>query len=94
MDELARQLYVSPRQLRRRFKAEVGLNPKYIARLKRFSYVNLRLTQNPDFSWQMFLDRGLFYDQSHFIKDYQEFFGKSPTIQIRENRKVAHQLTS
>lgn len=94
MDELARQLYISPRQLRRRFKAEAGFNPKYVARLKRFSYVNLCLTQNPDFSWQMFLDRGLFYDQSHFIKDYQEFFGKTPTIQIRENRKVAHQLTT
>lgn len=94
MDDLARQLYVSPRQLRRLYKADFGINPKYAARLKRFNYVNVSLTQNPGFSWQMFLDRGLFYDQSHFIKDYQEFFGKPPTIQIRENRQVALEMSS
>ena len=79
---------------RRRFKTEVGINPKFVARLKRFNYINLCLTQNPTFSWQMFLDQGLFYDQSHFIKDYREFFGKNPTAQILENRQVAQELTA
>lgn len=94
MDDLARQLYISPRQMRRIFKNELGINPKLCARLKRFNYVNLCLTQNSGSSWNMFLDKDAFYDQSHFIKDYQKFFGKNPTAQILENRKVAMELSS
>jgi len=94
MDDLAQQLYVSPRQLRRKFKSRVGVNPKYFARLKRFNYVNWRLTLQQETSWQMFVQDDAFYDQSHFIKDYKEFFGKTPTVQILENRKIALELTS
>lgn len=94
MDDLARQLYVSPRQMRRIFKNELGINPKLCARLKRFNYVNLSLTKNSGSSWNMFLDKDAFYDQSHFIKDYQKFFGKNPTAQILENRKVAMQFST
>ncbi len=93
MDELAAKLCVSPRQLRRVFKARVGMNPKYFARLKRFSYVNLCLTKNPDISWRSFIADEAFYDQSHFIKDYKEFFGKNPTAQIQKNRALVKVLS-
>ncbi len=92
MDDLAQKLHISPRQLRRTFKARLGVNPKYFARVKRFNYVNLCLTKNPDASWRYFISEEGFYDQAHFIKDYQEFFGKTPTIQIKENRQMETKL--
>ena len=92
MDEVARRVYLSPRQMRRTFKAELGINPKFFARLKRFNYVNRCLTNGTDFSWQHFLREGAFYDQSHFIKDYQTFFGSNPKAQIAENRRVVARL--
>ncbi len=93
MDDLANQLFIGPRQLRRCFKSRMGINPKYFARLKRFSYVNLCLTQGTHGSWRSFLDQNAYYDQAHFIKDYKEFYGKSPALQIRENREVEVELS-
>jgi len=94
MDELAQHVSMTPRHFRRTFKSRVGLSPKFYARLKRFNYVNLKLTQEPINSWRQFVGKGLFYDQSHFIKDYQAFFGKTPTSQILENRQVHQALVS
>ena len=92
MDDLARQVCISPRHFRRAFKSRVGMSPKFYARLKRFNYINLRLTQEPGMSWREFVGNGLFYDQSHFIKDFQAFFGRNPTPQILENREIHAKL--
>lgn len=94
MDELANRLHIGSRQLRRAFKNRVGISPKYFARLKRFSYVNLSLTRNGDLSWKRFIQDDGFYDQSHFIKDYHEFFGKVPSEQILQNREMASILSA
>ncbi len=94
MDDLARHLCIGPRQLRRIFKARMGINPKYFARLKRFSYVNLCLTREHRNSWRSFINENAYHDQAHFIKDYKEFFGKSPSLQINENREQAMTLST
>lgn len=92
MDDLAKTLCISPRNLRRRFTERMGINPKYFARLKRFGYINACLSINPSLSWQNFMIDGGFYDQSHLVKDYQEFVGKSPSEQFLYTQQLAEQM--
>lgn len=86
MDDLANLVNVSPRHLRRVFNERVGLSPKFFARLKRFNYVNITLSLNKNLHWQEFTIDGGFYDQSHFIKDFVQFCGHTPSVQIMQNR--------
>lgn len=81
MDELARFLYASPRNLRRVFNDRIGVSPKFYARIKRFNYAHATIT-NRQHDWRSFLGDGGFYDQSHFIRDYRAFSGMPPTRQM------------
>lgn len=92
MDHLAGSVYLSPRQLRRRFKDRMGINPKYFARIKRFNYLNYSLTYRPELLPDLFAATGSFYDQSHFIRDFKEFFNATPNAQIKMNHKLAQIL--
>jgi len=74
---------LSPRQLRRLFNHYIGATPKTFSKVVRFQNIlNAKpsfqnLTQN-----KLFYDVG-FYDQSHFIKDFKNFYGVSPTRAFR-----------
>ena len=92
VDQLADEVNLSPRQLRRRFKERVGVGAKTYARLKRFNYVKRCLSRNPCLSWKEFIDQGGFYDQSHFIKEFVQFSGEKPTHFIRQRRALREQL--
>lgn len=92
MDVLADKMGLSPRQLRRRFKQRVGVGPKVYARLKRFSYINQCLSKDKELSWKYFLNEG-YYDQSHMIKEYQEFSRENPTMLLENMRNLYRKLT-
>lgn len=74
---------ISPRQLRRIFNHYIGTTPKTFNKVVRFQNIlNAKpslqnLTQN-----KLFYDVG-FYDQSHFIKDFKNFYGVTPTRAFR-----------
>lgn len=74
---------ISPRQLRRIFNHYIGTTPKTFSKVVRFQNIlNAKpsiqnLTQN-----KLFYDVG-FYDQSHFIKDFKNFYGVTPTRAFR-----------
>lgn len=92
IDQLADDLCMSPRQLRRKFKAKVGVGPKTYARLKRFTYINSCLSSNPALSWKEFISYGGFYDQSHFIKEFVNLSGVSPTEYLHRRKALQKQL--
>jgi len=61
------------------FKDEVGLTPKRFSRLMRFQKAVRLIRQSHDIDWAdlaMFCD---YYDQPHFIKEFQAFSGLTPT---------------
>ncbi|MEO1451189.1 MAG: helix-turn-helix domain-containing protein, partial [Bacteroidota bacterium] len=70
---------VSPRQLRRLFKYYIGDTPKSFSKVVRFQNIlkakpsTQSLRQN-----KLFYDLG-YYDQAHFIKDFKNFYGVTPT---------------
>ena len=75
---IAKQVNVSERQLERLFKRYIGLSPKFYCRIIRFSYI-FEQVQNKEVEWSELAQLTGFYDQSHFIKNFQEFTGEDPS---------------
>lgn len=69
----------SPRHLDRRVQAAVGVGPKTFCRIMRFKAAlrALRRRPPPDLL-QVALEAG-YYDQAHFIHDFNRFYGASPS---------------
>lgn len=78
MAEMLRDVSVSERQLERLFRKQVGLTPKFYSRVIRLSYLFKQVEQG-DYSWAALAYRAGFTDQSHLIKNFQEFTGEDPS---------------
>jgi AraC-like DNA-binding protein len=74
---LAQELGWSRRHLAVRFREELGMPPKAVARLLRFERAVARLRAGDDLA-ELALDAG-YYDQAHFNRDFREFTGSTPT---------------
>ena len=70
---------ISQRQLRRLFKYYIGDTPKTFSKVVRFQNIlrakpsTQSLKQN-----KLFFDQG-YYDQAHFIKEFKNFYGVTPS---------------
>jgi len=61
------------------FRAETGMTPKRYTRLLRFQYALRQIINAEAATWaDLALDCG-YYDQAHFINDFQAFAGITPT---------------
>jgi len=75
--ELAAELGWSRRHLAVRFRDELGMPPKALARLLRFERAVKRLRAGDELA-DLALDAG-YYDQAHFNRDFRAFAGTTPT---------------
>lgn len=75
---LTTELGWSAKRLIARFREQVGLPPKQMARLLRFQHAAAELsnTELPD--WCEFAQRHGYYDQSHLINEFRQFAGDTP----------------
>ena len=65
------------------FRDEVGLTPKLFCRVVRFQQVVQKIHRQRQVDWAgVAVDCG-YYDQAHFIHDFQAFSGFSPTTYLR-----------
>src|SRR5262249_21630694 len=86
--ELADYCQVSLRQLQRGFRQVIGTSPKAFARILRFQEAQRRLMFDPDADLTaMAYDCG-YFDQAHFIKDFKEFSGKTPTKYVHRRPQM------
>ena len=69
---------ISTRQLERQFQDYAGFSPKTYARILRFQSALRRYGQGHKSLTDIALDCG-YYDQAHFIHDFQQFSGYVPT---------------
>jgi len=77
--ELAEQSGVGVRHFRRKFKEVVGIGPKYFCKIIQLNTIFERLkSAEQDQLHQLALDCG-YYDQAHFINDFNRLIGSSPT---------------
>lgn len=66
------------RQLERKFSQQVGLSPKQLGKVVRLqAALKMLLQENPGSLTSVALD-SMYFDQSHFIKDFKEFTGVNP----------------
>jgi len=77
LDVLAGQCGISPRQFRRLCLEQAGLSPKLLARIVRFRYALSRIHDEIGQHAGLAADCG-YFDQSHFIADFQRFSGHTP----------------
>jgi AraC-like DNA-binding protein len=88
ISELSERMGMSQKHLIVQFKQMVGCTPKELARLYRFADIlaSIDLTQPVD--WTLVSHRFRYHDQSHFIRDFREFTGHTPTDYLRLRRQM------
>lgn len=85
----AREFGVSQRQLERHFLQMVGVSPKFYSRIIRLqSLLAASQFQRSDDLCELALKYG-YYDQSHFVREFSAFAGKSPTAFLRDRNTMA-----
>lgn len=81
MDDVCRQIYVSPRQLQRSFRSTLGTGPKTYMRIIRFRNAFNQMQRLEQHGGWAGLSYELGYaDQAHFIRDFKEFTGALPSF--------------
>jgi AraC-like DNA-binding protein len=91
IDGLAAHVHLSPRQLRTLFTREVGLGPKQVSRLMRFSSATSRIASTvaagttPDLAGIAALCG--YFDHAHLDRDFAQFAGISPRGWVAEERR-------
>jgi AraC-like DNA-binding protein len=66
------------------FDNEVGLTPKLYCRIQRFQYAIKLAHQADEVDWADLAANSGYYDQSHMIRDFQEFCGMSPSAYLKQ----------
>lgn len=90
IERLTRELHVSRRHLERQFLQAIGCSPKHFQRSARFHQTARELLLNRgERPLLVALDHG-YYDQAHFIRDFQAFAGLTPGNFLRREEFTAH----
>jgi len=87
VSELSIQERISVRTLTRKFTEQIGMSPKQYARIIRFRAMMYHLLTTPKASWLDVTYQFGYYDQSHFIKDFQHFTGQPPSQYLALDQK-------
>lgn len=78
MSTLADELGCSRKHLIALFREQIGLPPKTVARIVRFSPA-IRLLDEHGARWARIAHESGYYDQAHLIRDFRQFAGTTPS---------------
>jgi len=87
--QLTQALHISERQLERQFRAHVGLTPKQFLRTMRFQHLLKCIQQAPEASLTQLAYETGYYDQAHFIHEFKQLAGITPTQYLTQTRLLA-----
>lgn len=87
--ELWASLGIGERQLENYFKKYVGLTPKFFCRIIRFNYIFDLVRENKQ-QWTSLAYEASYYDQSHFIRNFKNFTGQSPSAYSFNEKNMAN----
>lgn len=80
------------RQLERNFKKQIGVSPKQLGKVIRMQTALKMLLQNKFGNLTEIAYESDYFDQAHFIKDFQEFTGISPKEFLGNENMVLSKL--
>ena len=84
MREVSAGLGMSQKHFIAQFRKEVGLTPKRFCRIRRFHEVLRRIEKQHAIEWADVACAGGYYDQAHFINEFEAFSGLNPTSYLRD----------
>ncbi|SHM81905.1 transcriptional regulator, AraC family [Chitinophaga jiangningensis] len=94
IEKMAYDANISIRQFERKCVERTGMSPKRYARLIRFCKAYHLKENFPDATWTTIAHMSGYYDQMHFIRDFKEFAGITPSIIREEELKSTIRLHS
>ena len=87
--ELATRVLLSERQFQRRFKFQVGLTPKEFMRVRRVRQSVIQMLLHEEDFQEVLLESG-YFDQAHFIHDFSQVVGTTPSSFARYIARIRH----
>lgn len=79
LDKLVKDCNISNRYLQKIFKERIGYSPKFFIRTARFQYALHYLTKCRTGSLTALTYQAGYYDQAHFVREFKEFTGITPS---------------
>ena len=87
ISELRDIFNIEERTLRRNFVAQTGFKLKIYIRLIKFNFIVKELIDNPETEMIDIATRYGYFDQTHFIKEFKQFFGETPYTFIKRDKQ-------
>lgn len=88
--DVADAVELSPRQLRRRFRREVGLTPKELARIQRMRASAVEAVADVTEPWIDIAAKQGYADQAHLIREFRDLLGLTPKSFESHFRRIQH----
>lgn len=92
--ELAKRVGRSVRTMQRVFAEEVGLSPKELLRIVRVQRALALSRQEPPMRWITIAAQAGYHDQPHFVREFRELVGCTPTAFRADPESLAVQFLS
>lgn len=83
---------VSQKHFTNEFVRCVGLTPKRFCRIRRFQRALAEINSQRRVRWADLASDTGYYDQAHFIREFQEFSGLNPSSYLAENQGYANYI--
>ncbi|UOQ88148.1 helix-turn-helix domain-containing protein [Agromyces endophyticus] len=87
INELGAAAHASSTYLAKRFKEVIGVTPKRLARSYRFTVTVLALDVAAPVNWGEVAAGAGYFDQPHFVREFREFTGLTPTRYVEVRRR-------
>lgn len=90
--DLANTIGITQKHLISQFEKIVGLRPKTFARISKFQKVVALIEQQNKIEWSAIASDCGYYDQAHFIKEFQTFSGLNPSAYLTQRGEYMNYL--
>ncbi|MDQ6608398.1 MAG: helix-turn-helix domain-containing protein, partial [Bacteroidota bacterium] len=91
LNKFANKACLSASQMERRFVQQVGIPPKFFARICRFYQAFIMKERNPSLNWLNIAWETGYTDYQHLVKDFKEFSGSTPKFLFEEESNSPEQ---
>jgi transcriptional regulator GlxA family with amidase domain len=92
LDYIASHACLSASQFERRFVQQVGVTPKFYARMCRFHKAFKLKKRFPDIKWLDIAWKTGYTDYQHLVRDCKQFSGTTPNLLLQEENQSPAQM--
>jgi AraC-like DNA-binding protein len=85
LKKIAKEACLSHRQFEKRFTQQIGITPKFYARICRFYQAYELKEYQPSLDWLSVAIQTGYNDYQHLVKDFKQFAGTTPNTLIQES---------